>query len=130
MSRPISRILSRSIIYLCGLPLSESERAALCAKHPEIYMALQSARRTANCVATKAGELLLHLLTLILVQDQNGYFLLRYYTFTGISRFGRAVPCTVRTFLPAKAERQISLLATNVTKLTQKIHEFSMIKQH
>ena len=63
-SRPVSRILSGPVIYLCGLPLPESKRAALCARHPGIYMALQPARRTAFCVATEAGELLPHLLTM------------------------------------------------------------------
>jgi len=63
-------------------------------------MVLQLVRRTAISVAKNTGELLPHLFTLVqCIATSNGYFLLRYYTFTDVFPLGSTTPCVARTFL-------------------------------
>ena len=89
------------------LPL-DIERATL---HTSIYLIFQPIRRTAKHVATPTGELLPHLFTLIL-QKQNGYFLLRYFDLTTDFPLRSMVLCVARTFLFSfkKKKRQTILL--------------------
>jgi len=98
-SRPISRILyspkRTSVIYLMRPTLRH--RAG--SPQSPVYTVLQHAGRTAIIVTNYAGELLPHLLTLI-PTGRDGYFLLRYHTFTDIFSFRSASPFVVRTFLP------------------------------
>jgi hypothetical protein len=61
-------------------------------------MVFQPIRRTASAVASRTGELLPHLFTLI-HQLADGYFLLRCYTLAGIFLLGRMVLFVARTFL-------------------------------
>ena len=72
-----------------------------------VYMVFQPIRCTAPDVATRTGELLPHLFTLVhrsfsgggpqLTSD--GYFLLHYYTLADIFPLGSMVLCVARTFL-------------------------------
>ena len=63
-----------SPLALSDLPL-DIGRAIL---HASVYMILQPIRRTAKSVTTLTGELLPHLFTLTLPEQQGGCFLLRY----------------------------------------------------
>jgi hypothetical protein len=80
-------------------PTPRRERAAL----KPVYMVFQPIRRTAPAVASKTGELLPHLFTLIPLSEAkgDGHFLLRYYILTDIFPLGSMVLCVARTFLPA-----------------------------
>ena len=63
-----------------------------------MYMALQLMGRTAPGVAIGTGELLPRLFTLIPI-NQDGYFLLHYYTLADIFPLGSMVLYVARTFL-------------------------------
>ena|GEM_PF-4588734 len=65
-----------------------------------VYMVFQSIRCTAPDVTTLTGRLLPHLFTLT-TPRRGGYFLLHYYTLTGIFPLGSMVLFIVRTFLHA-----------------------------
>ena len=66
-----------------------------------VYMVFQPIRCTAPDVATRTGELLPHLFTLIPLSEaeRGGYFLLHYYTLADIFPLGSMVLCVARTFL-------------------------------
>jgi hypothetical protein len=86
----------RGITAVIIRPTPRRERAAL----KPVYMVFQPIRRTAPAVASRTGELLPHLFTLVR-QMADGYFLLRYYTLTDIFLLGSMVLCVARTFLSA-----------------------------
>jgi hypothetical protein len=62
-------------------------------------MILQPIRRTAKSVTTLTGELLPHLFTLTLPEQQGGCFLLRYSALADSFPLGNMVLYVARTFL-------------------------------
>jgi hypothetical protein len=82
-------------------PTPRRERAAL----KPVYMVFQPIRRTAPAVASRTGELLPHLFTLIPI-NRDGYFLLHYYTLADIFPLGSMVLFVARTFLSALSEAE------------------------